>query len=461
MFCFNCGTEVDENVKFCFNCGTKLDGVTKSVNVQSKSNTEMKKENYYKNMDIEKMQQRQAVTRQEKFTETEIKLYTKFKKLVETERNLSFERIGKKIYDDFYIENEEETFAIYFNYGSKGNEGFFVTTNAILARFEGECFQFDYDMCDRFGMGKFMLANVLYAYNGAKKSEEKLFLTGIRNIDDFIKLLNEFLTERRIEMGIEKTQVNSLNKDVVPKEEYYAILNEFKSKIAAVEPLLLEKKELSDKRRSLGMFNRSEKKKLDQRIVELNYKIGSIVTFGRYPQGENGEIQDVNWIPIHIDETYVILLSLYGLDNEKYHICKEAISWERCSLRKWLNREFYDKCFNEKEKALMKVYDAETPEDREYSSKKYLTQDKVFLLSRPEVYEWLALADGYVYPTEYVLSKEMYMKKDRAQYWCLRTPGDNLRELHKIRTLIKPETILSVSDATSEVVRPTICVQIK
>jgi hypothetical protein len=72
--------------------------------------------------------------------------------------------------------------------------------------------------------------------------------------------------------------------------------------------------------------------------------IGREITFGM--------ISDVplSWIIIAESEKYVLLISKYSVVQRPYNDELEFTTWERCSLRKWLNVDFYNSAFSEEEK---------------------------------------------------------------------------------------------------------------
>ena len=74
--------------------------------------------------------------------------------------------------------------------------------------------------------------------------------------------------------------------------------------------------------------------------------IGEHMKFGTY-QGE-----EIEWRVIDADDENgkVLLLSEYGLDAKPYNDeFSFVIKWEDCTLRKWLNEEFYEDAFTDEE----------------------------------------------------------------------------------------------------------------
>ena len=117
-------------------------------------------------------------------------------------------------------------------------------------------------------------------------------------------------------------------------------------------------------------------------------KAGDVFTFGSYEQDNdisNGK-EPIEWIVLSKSDKEILALSKYALDQQKYNEDWCVITWADCTLRKWLNDEFYNVAFNETEKTLIKTKKlknndniasgAEGGED---------TKDKVCLLSHEDM----------------------------------------------------------------------------
>lgn len=119
-------------------------------------------------------------------------------------------------------------------------------------------------------------------------------------------------------------------------------------------------------------------------------KKGDVIKFGAYEQDlnyTNGK-EPIEWIVIDKTKKSVTLLSKYALDRLPYHIENKPIAWEDCTLRKWLNNNFFKSAFNKTEQGLIKTITNENYENAVYST--YSTggndtKDKVFLLSQLEM----------------------------------------------------------------------------
>ncbi len=113
-------------------------------------------------------------------------------------------------------------------------------------------------------------------------------------------------------------------------------------------------------------------------------KKGDIVKFGDY-EG------NTEWLVLEKDEENqkVLLITKDVLFEGKYNEEKEKVTWETCSLRNWLNTEFYNNAFNDEERALI-IYSKLLNEDHPsgHVDGGNDTEDYVFLLSYYEAKDY-------------------------------------------------------------------------
>lgn len=123
--------------------------------------------------------------------------------------------------------------------------------------------------------------------------------------------------------------------------------------------------------------------------IEYSKKMTS-AKFGRYEQDDNldnGKEQIDWWVIDDIldgNKHSVLLLSKNILDAKKYNELEGSVTWENCSLRKWLNTKFYNQTFNSQER--QQILDFRN-EHIDYDNLKNTkdTKDKVFLLGYNEL----------------------------------------------------------------------------
>ena len=73
-----------------------------------------------------------------------------------------------------------------------------------------------------------------------------------------------------------------------------------------------------------------------------------------------------------------------------YNNKDENVTWDRCSLREWLNKDFFDKAFSDEEKSLIKITDVKNEDNPvKNTSGGEDTKDRLFLLSISEAEKYL------------------------------------------------------------------------
>ncbi len=82
-----------------------------------------------------------------------------------------------------------------------------------------------------------------------------------------------------------------------------------------------------------------------------NAAVGEYVLFGAYEQDNDSSngAEDIEWLVLFRDGEGILAVSRYVLDYMQYTSSTDAVSWEECSLCKWLNDTFYNSAFREEE----------------------------------------------------------------------------------------------------------------
>ena len=133
------------------------------------------------------------------------------------------------------------------------------------------------------------------------------------------------------------------------------------------------------------------------------------VYFGRYEQDNdsaNGP-EPIEWRVLdQKDDGSLLLISEYGLDVKPFISPINKMIWEKCTLRKWLNKEFLSAAFTkEEQKSILKVKvdnSAKQGNDKYVKFKQSDTTDQVFVLSYAEAEVYFPEEkDRLCAPTEY------------------------------------------------------------
>lgn len=176
--------------------------------------------------------------------------------------------------------------------------------------------------------------------------------------------------------------------------------------------------------------------KIVKKIGEAS--VGETVVFGGYQQarGAAPDSEAVEWKVLDKKDGKVLLLSTCGLEVMPYHGKYESVTWETCSLRRWLNTEFYENAFSEVERAFISVT-SNTNEDHPEAGTPGggATEDKVFLLSVQEALNYFGgdpfteNADRVGKVTDYAKHLNAFVSEEKDKYdgngwWWLRSPGE-------------------------------------
>jgi len=104
------------------------------------------------------------------------------------------------------------------------------------------------------------------------------------------------------------------------------------------------------------------------------FNIGGAILFGGY-----------NWRILDIKNNAALIITENIIEHRSYHDVYKDITWADCSLRKYLNGEFYDK-FNDADKLRIIPVLNKNPDNQWYGSNGGAdTKDSIFLLSIEEV----------------------------------------------------------------------------
>ena len=173
-------------------------------------------------------------------------------------------------------------------------------------------------------------------------------------------------------------------------------------------------------------------------------KVGDILWYGHYPQTTDGrDSTPIEWLVLDVDEQEhkALLISQSALDTKPYNTEWGAVTWEECSLRAWLNRDFLNTAFTkeEQENIIIETVDNSANQgNRQYGTNGgNNTQDRVFLLSYAEADKYFTDDDARKCPpTEYAIAHGAWTSYlslvddslsggNSAGRWWLRSPGSD------------------------------------
>lgn len=157
-------------------------------------------------------------------------------------------------------------------------------------------------------------------------------------------------------------------------------------------------------------------------------KAGDVIKFGHYEQDNNIENgpEDLEWIVLDVNGKSALVISRYAIDGVYYHNRAEKITWETCSLRKWINETFIDAAFSTDEQKFILTTNVSADSNPDYKTDPGNdTEDKVFLLSIDEAIRFFSTdEERKCEKTEYAKTQSFFEYTELPCKWWLRTPGD-------------------------------------
>lgn len=162
--------------------------------------------------------------------------------------------------------------------------------------------------------------------------------------------------------------------------------------------------------------------------------VGDKVFFGSYEQDNdmsNGK-EEIEWKVLAKEDNRALLISDKALDCKQYNTSFDPVTWENCSLRKWLNGTFLNNALSAEEQALIQSTTVAADKNPDYSTDPgNATTDKVFLLSITEAEKYFDSNKARrCAPTAYAIAQGAYTDDsyktadgDACCWWRLRSPG--------------------------------------
>ncbi len=156
--------------------------------------------------------------------------------------------------------------------------------------------------------------------------------------------------------------------------------------------------------------------------------VGKTVKFGWYEQDnnlENGK-EEIEWTVIDIRLGSALLLSNKVLDGKPYNDPMDYVTWDKSSIREWLNDEFYNEAFSKEAQSLILNTTSSSDYNPNYKDAYGNTvTDKVFLLTGEEANTYITSSEERKrMPTEYAKANGCFQNKDDKKcMWWVRTPG--------------------------------------
>ena len=140
---------------------------------------------------------------------------------------------------------------------------------------------------------------------------------------------------------------------------------------------------------------------------------GDKISFGSY-----------EWRVLEVQNNTALIITEYIIEQRAYHNAYKDITWADCSLRKYLNSEFYDR-FSAAEKLRIIPVLNKNPDNQWYGTKGGTdTQDSIFLLSIEETV-CRYFGDS---------SSKLYSPGKNQRYWFERKDKNNSKRIARLES---------------------------
>jgi len=163
---------------------------------------------------------------------------------------------------------------------------------------------------------------------------------------------------------------------------------------------------------------------------------GDVLQFGTY-HIKDGKTAPIEWLVLDKDNNCLLVISKYALDCHKYNSDKIDVTWETCTLRKWLNETFLQNAFSAEEQALIPTVTVSADKNPDHNTEPgNSTQERIFPLSISEASKYLVSDTAReCKPTEYARANGSYRNSDNGNcWWWLRTPGLDSMHVAEVNT---------------------------
>lgn len=161
-----------------------------------------------------------------------------------------------------------------------------------------------------------------------------------------------------------------------------------------------------------------------------NDVVGDLVYFGKYDQDNISANSDepLEWTVIAKEDNRMLLVTSSIIECSQYHNMQADTVWNGCSLRSWLNREFFNNTFSDDEASFIITSDCVNAANPKFGTgTSDNTADRIFLLSIDEALQYFsANGNRAAKGTDYAFYKGLSIGADGFSEWLLRSSGQTL-----------------------------------
>ena len=173
----------------------------------------------------------------------------------------------------------------------------------------------------------------------------------------------------------------------------------------------------ADAEEGIVEVSETEVSEAEQDVLGASYKVGDIIKFGHYEQDgntANGK-EEIEWQVLKVESDRVLVVSKYCLDCKPYNTEYTDVTWETCTLRKWLNNDFKNAAFTSAEQAKIPTVNIANKNNPKWGTAGgNNTNDQIFCLSLEEMESYFGSYSWY--DSEYMYGYNQNLICDATQY---------------------------------------------
>ena len=184
--------------------------------------------------------------------------------------------------------------------------------------------------------------------------------------------------------------------ETIDMQELSDLIEQAQQLEASRSNLAEQEQQLAEKREQLDALASNERQQIDEQLSELASERLEIEAQLQSADQQLKALQDekkkqirIKWKTLYANKdcSRVLAITRDCIAKKPYHHQFESITWERCTLRWWLNADFYNSLPEEVKARVVEtsVRNPPNPESATPGTASSSTRDKVFLLSMEEV----------------------------------------------------------------------------
>lgn len=150
-----------------------------------------------------------------------------------------------------------------------------------------------------------------------------------------------------------------------------------------------------------------------------NYRYGDTIKLGNF------DGKPMEWIVIQVEGNKIMAISKYGVCSMAYHLKREPVTWEKSSLRRYLNADFFEMYLDKNEQEIVLQTHVENKNNMFHTIGGNDTSDRIFLLSIDEAKRIFNCNKAReCVASDYAKANFTYVDPDTGNsWWWLRSPG--------------------------------------